>query len=511
MLAAFACLGVIAGSASANTYSVYTCAGPSGESLPNKAWTQERSSQSILSFFTFDSSCPGLSVTAVSPILGFGDNAGFDFVAPAGTSIAGYLVNRTVTVSYLSVGSKPAISAGLRRTVGGAETYAGECEAVVVNCSIANTPAQASGLNASALQLGVECVQSGSCGSLGINSARALLVSARVDLKDDSPPKLAITGGNLPAATGTAGTRDLDVAITDAGGGIRNYLLAIDGVNGKVTESGGACTDAYTQTVPCPLSKNASFKVDLAAAGPGSHNAVVYATDAAGNVSKLAPVKFSSGPIFTSNGTPFVTVPVVSTKAKVIEGRGGKAVSIRGSLKTREGAPIAGAVIDVTATSVGGSASGVAPLGFTRTTSKGAFKFKVKPKGARNITFSFRPSSSSQSTSAASMLLRQRLSLSARRSKARLRRGQKLKISGRLSGAAASAVGAPVTIQVRNGSRWQTVATVSAGKGGKYVWIHRFTKVTRPTLFTFRAAVKASGTWPWKSKTSSSVKVLVLG
>lgn len=503
---------MLAGTASAGTYSVYSCTGPSGESLPNYSWSERRSTPANIAVFSLDSTCPSLAVTAVGTILGPGENAGFAFDAPDGTTISGYYVRRSISITYLSVGSKPAMSAGLRRTVGGSDTYWGECETVVSSCVVANSGTQSAGLSASSLQLGVQCAQSSSCSNLGVSLAQSKMSSARVDLTDNVAPKLSLTGGTLPGAVGASGTRDLDVAITDVGGGIKSYWIAIDGVKGAVTNLGGSCAGVYTQRVPCPQSQQASFSVNLAKYGAGPHTAIVSAADAGGNVASLAPVVFNySGPVFTSNGTPSVTTPVVRTRAKTIEGRGGKAVSLRGSVKTSTGSPVAGALLDVTATSIGGAASGTVSLGTTKTGSKGTFKFRVKPKGARVIKFAFRPASSSEATASASTLLRQRLSLSAKRSKARLVRGQRLTISGRLSGAAASAAGAPVEIYVRNGRRWQKVAVVSASRSGRYAWKHRFTRVTRPTLFTFRAVVRADANWPWKSRVSRNVKVLVLG
>jgi hypothetical protein len=520
LLAAFAVSALLAGGASAGTYSVYSCAGPSGQSVPNLVWTQRRSVPSHTSAVTFGSSCPDLSVTATAgTALAAGEDAGYAFDAPAGTTISGYLIHRSVAVTYPASGTKPTLSAGLRRTVG-SETYWGECEAVVANCSIAASGTQSVGLSATSLQLGVECAQTGSsCAGAGISTLKATLIDSRVDLTDNNAPTLSATGGNLAGAT--SGTRTLDVAINDIGGGVKSYWLEIDGVKTGVTNLGGSCAGFFTQAVPCPSQQASSYTIDLSKYSPGPHTAVATATDAAGNVGTLAPVTFNvggiatgpgstGGPSFQANGTPAVTAPLIATSRKVVEGKGGRAVSLRGVLKTSTGAPIVGALLDVTATGIAG-VSGTASLGTTKTAKDGSFTFKVKPKGARNITFSFRPASTSASTASASTVVREKLGLSAKRSKARLIRGQELTISGRLTGAAAAAASANVEIDVLNGKKWQKIDVVSTGKGGAYKWKHRFTRVTRPTLFTFRAVVKPSGSWPWKSKTSSSVKVLVLG
>jgi hypothetical protein len=180
-------------------------------------------------------------------------------------------------------------------------------------------------------------------------------------------------------------------------------------------------------------------------------------------------------------------------------------------VKTSAGAPLDGAVIEVTATSAIGDASSASALGTAKTDRRGGFKFKVKPKGARIVTFTYRSSANPNQSASASTLVRQRLALSAAVSKRRLVRGQSLTLSGRLSGTAGAAAGAPVEIDVRNGAKWQKVDVVTATAGGRFAWRHRFTRVTRPTLFTFRAIVRAGATWPWKSKASRGVTVLVNG
>lgn len=519
LVAALIACAALAGGASAGTYSVYSCVGPSGESLPNFAWTQRRSVASHTAAFTFGSTCPDLSVTATpGTALAAGEDAGYAFDAPSGTTIAGYLIHRSVTVAYPTSGTKPTISAGLRRTVG-SETYWGECEAVVANCSIPAAGTQSVGLSASSLQLGVECLQGSGCAGTGIGTLKTSLLDSRVDLTDNSAPTISASGGTLSGAT--SGVHSLDVSINDVGGGVKSYWLAIDGVKSQVTNLIGSCSGTtYTQPVPCPNQQSPSFSVNLASYAPGPHTVVVTASDPAGNVGTAAPIGFNVGGItapgtnggtaFQSNGTPSVNAPLIATRKKLIEGKGGRAVSIRGVLKTSAGGPIVGASLDVTATGIAG-VSGTASLGTTKTAKDGSFTFKVKPKGARNITFSFRPASTSPSTASASTVVREKLGLSAKRSKAKLVRGQALTISGRLTGAAAAAKGAPIEIDVLNGKKWQSIDVVTAGKGGAYKWKHRFTRVTRPTLFTFRAVVKSSGTWPWKSKSSSSVKVLVLG
>lgn len=437
-----------------------------------------------------------------------GEEAGFAFSAPPGTKISGYLIRRSVNVTYAG-SARPALNAGLQRTTSGTDTYWGECAAVTTNCSIAASGTQSVGISASGLQLGVECAQGvTSCAGSGIGTLRASLIDARVDITDDSAPAVTVTGGTLSGASGVAGAHTLAAEILDIGGGVKSYWLEIDGVRKAIAISGGSCSvTAFRHPIPCPQDRAAGYTIDLADYAAGTHTAVIYALDAAGNVGTSAPVVFTvpGVPGIAANAAPAPPGAIVSVRKNLLNGKAGRAVVVRGALKSSSGAAIAGATLTVTASSIGVSGAATKPLGSTRTAKDGSFAFKVRPKGARRITFSYR------SVAFASAIVRQRLSLSARRSRAVLRRGRSLTISGRLKGTAGAASGAPVEIQVLNGKKWVKVAEVRARKSGRYKWKYRFKRVTRPTLFRFRAIVRSKPGWPWRSRSSKRLKVLVTG
>ncbi|MGH2960131.1 MAG: hypothetical protein ACRDKE_11050 [Solirubrobacterales bacterium] len=511
LLAALLACATLTSSASAANYSVYSCAGPSGETLPNNAWASRLSVPSHSAAFSFGGACTDLTVlTAPGTTLAVGEDAGYAFDAPAGTTISGYSIRRSVGIIYPTSGTKPALSSGLRRTVDGAETYWGECEAVTSDCTFNFRGTQSAGLSASGLQVGVECaVSSGSCAGTGINILRARLIDSRVDIADNNAPTLTLSGGTLPGASGWD-VHSLGVVASDVGGGVKSLSLAIDGQAVTTLNSAGSCTQPYTARIPCPASVPTSFSVDLAKYAIGAHSAVISATDAAGNVATLAPAKFTVGGV-SANGTPAVEYPALTTRKAVISVKSSKKVAVSGILRTTTGRAIGGATLEVSAASLGGAASASKVIGSVKTGADGGFTYKAKPNGALRITFTFRPASGAIGTAAASTTLRQAIALSARRSQARLRRGSSLTISGRLTGAGRAAAGTPVEIQVKNGKRWSTIDTVTAGKSGNYKWKYRFKRVTRPTLFTFRASVPSKPGWPWSSKTSTSVRVLVLG
>ncbi|MBJ7459307.1 MAG: carboxypeptidase regulatory-like domain-containing protein [Thermoleophilaceae bacterium] len=501
---------VMAGGASAGTYSVYSCEGPSGEVLGDEAWVPHLSNLAHFVSFSLGPQCSEYSVVAVSGLeLLAGENAGLRFDAPVGTTISGYSVRRSASVVFAPDGDHPALSVGLRRTVNSVSSYSGECEAVESDCEIAPSGTQSAGLTASQLQLGVECAQTSAvCASGGFTTLRTRLFDSRVDLKDLTAPVVALTGGTLPGAGGAPALRTLDVWATDIGGGIRNVTLSVDGAPVASRDSGGSCSTPYTKAAPCPLISSQNFSLDLGSMSVGTHSAVVTAVDAAGNLGTLAPITFTVGGV-DANGLPAGESPALTTLKPLISVRSTRKVSVAGVLRTSSGRAISGATLEVTATSVGAAAETSTRLGSVKTDADGAFAFKVKPNGALRITFTFRPSAGAQSIATASTTVRQKIALSARRSEAKLRRGAQLTVAGRLSGAGRAAAAVPVEIQVKNGRRWSRVALVQTDPRGSYKWRYRFKRVTRPTLFTFRAAVLAKPDWPWPGTASAPVQVLV--
>lgn len=80
------------------------------------------------------------------------------------------------------------------------------------------------------------------------------------------------------------------------------------------------------------------------------------------------------------------------------------------------------------------------------------------------------------------------LTLSFQLSKRRLKNGQVLRYSGRLTGT--NTARKFVDVQVRNGRRWQVVCSVQTGPNGFYACRHRFTRTKKRTRYVFRARVR---------------------
>ncbi len=508
LLAAF----LLAVSANAATYTVYSCKGPADEALPNEAWLQAVTHTEQAASFAFGLGCGDASVTAnPHSAYAFGDGAGLAFDAPPGTTIESYSVVRSASVTFPAGEAHPALSAGLR---GASGLYTGECDAVTSDCDTGSGEVSASGLTASNLRVGVECADEATgCAADVFTGLKATLHSAQVVLADNNAPTILSATGSLPGTSGYAGMRTLDVTATDVGGGVSSILFALDGGKPEVHNTGGSCSEPFTRRAPCPPGTATSFAVDLASLSAGLHSAVVTVVDAAGNSSSAGPVTFQvtsppTGPV-PSNGQPSVEQPLVGTDTPVIRTSSSKNVTVQGTLKAGDGTPIGGAVLEVTALDLGIYDAKAKSLGTITTAPNGSFSIIVKPIGARRISVLFKPYPSSIGTAVASTIVRENLKLKAKRSKSRVKAGGRFSISGQLQGAGAASSGAPVEIDVNIGGKWRAVGVVKANAKGRFKWKYRFVRVTRPTKFRFRAVVRGNKAWPWPTKASSQVKVLV--
>jgi hypothetical protein len=512
------------GSASAATYSVYSCVGPNSEPLPNSSWLTSVNDPSQTLDFAFGGNCGDLSVSAsTSRSYVNGDGAEYVFDAPAGTTISSYSLNRSVAVAFpVSTPPPSVVTAGVSET-SGATTTDFDCVKVSSSCGsrLAETFAR-SGLAASKLSVGVTCSSDENCATGSFSQLSTRLMDARVDVEDPTAPVIASVNGSLPDSSAAAGAQTVDVTATDVGGGVRMISLAIDGAFKQTSVAGGSCGQPYTLRAPCPSGLARTLSINTATLVNGVHTATLTATDAAGNLSSPYSFTFSvtsgglsggggggTGGTPPSNGSPAVEQPTVKSEKSVISSANGKSVVVEGTLTTAAGAPVAGAVLDVTSLDLGVFNAAAKSIGTTTTTSTGRFSVRVKPNGAQRISVLFKPYPASIGTAVTSAIVREDLELSVKRSKARVKPGGSLTLTGVLAGAGAAADDTPVEIDAKIGKTWRAVGVVETNSRGSYKWKYRFTRVKQATRFAFRAIVRKNKSWPWPTETAKSVTVLV--
>lgn len=517
MLAICALTLCCASSASAATYSVYSCEGPTGLPVANAAWSSAVENPSQSATMTFLSSCGNLGVSgSVSDSFTSGDGGAWNFAAPSGTTISSYKLTRSARVFFAGGIGSHNLRAGIREMPAGPAVYR-DCSLSSIDCEVPSSVVERGGLALSSLSVGVSCAQSGGCPPGSFTQLNASLAKARVDLEDSTAPQITGVGGTLPNSSSAAAITTLLVNTSDVGGGVARTELSIDGGPWSTISSGGNCAQPYLVRRPCPLTAQTTFAVDTSSFSAGTHIGIVRTFDAADNGSSQAGFVFTvasggaggGGELTPSNGTPAVLKPVVRTDKSVIQTAGSGSVRVQGRLSTEAGEPISGAVLQVSALDLAVFGSQERSLGEVTTTANGQFSVSVRPNGARRISVSFKPAPEAVGTAVASAVVRQALSLSVKASKQRVKPRGNLTLSGKLSGAGAARSGAPVEIDVKINGRWRAVGVVETGRAGGYRWRYRFARVTQPTRFIFRAQVRSNKAWPWSTKKSRIVKVLV--
>lgn len=532
LLAAIACAAIavlpIAG-ASAAEYTVITCAGQpagvggwgafTGGSFP--AATGENCGSAggamVATLRGNTSSAPG--------------NAGWQTFAPAGTTIAGATLYRSVTINggsyydYIARGVTPAAAA----TYPTIETCSGSapCKALSAKPSVSWRAPRG---DVNRIQIYVQCAPpSGTANCAQINNAIAATERiTRVDLalSDTSVP--AITAGPsssmFDSPTPVSGVQTITASFQDAGGGIAATGIQVDGqVNSEQPVSNSTCRPPYRTMTPCPASVATRLQFNPAGVPDGPHQIRVYAKDATGaNVgfSKTFTVTTSArGAVNGTNGSDQVKLTVRARKvvkagrrapaarsSTVTVGYGHKAV-VSGSLHNAAGQPVVGARLSVqSAVDRGVPQYASIPVDVV-TSSTGSYKFVVPPGPSRRVRIAYFARALDTSPAAQGdgrMKVTTRVSAHAvHRS---VRAGSRARFRGRIAGRYRPP-GVRVELQGRRGRHsWVTLSTADSRPDGTYSVSYRFTGRARGR-YVFRIRVRHYARFPYFLGYSSTVNV----
>lgn len=540
--------------AEAGTYDVWSCRGPEWEPVETGAW--ERSAIDPASGATllapaslrFRDTCAqeggSLSVALAQDQPLHSSIAGLlTFRAPADAQIVGYELSRSLRVGSPPLLALAGYSATRTETAGGAPTTVESCATPACRSIGAPEPFALENVvtgplepaDEIALRVRVSCPVLELCLDLPPgDAARADLYRSRVTLEDSTPPDdPALSGPLVEGDSGSSGRATLVVASGDRGAGVEAISLEVDGEEWQTVRAGGlasTCRLPYTDPRPCPRTVEQAFEIDTGALAAGDHEASGAVVDAAGNRAEWSPVAFRvegapsaeplrhtpppSPPVPASpagNGVPAVERPRLRlAQPTAPRARPGRPVKLRGALETRDGQPIAGARLAVETLQLGVRGG---PLAERRaevvTDAGGRFAVELRARGAQRVLVEFHPRPAARATARAAGMVRTRLALSVSRSERLLVKGRRLTLRGRLRGAGPSARGALVQIQAIVNGRWAPVGTARARADGAYAWRYRFVRLSRDTIFSFRAVVDRVPGWPWPPERSRRVIVLV--
>jgi hypothetical protein len=500
--------------ASAAPYTVWSCQGPAGEPQPGTAWVAGASGPGA----SASSDCAGGMGAGVPAGQGNARSAGtLTFAAPPGTRVTEYELARTLRATvgglfptgYAASVSSIDASGTLGPACGGGGPFAS-------TCTVGDPALTATGVSFGGIVISAGCAQD-SCPS-STPSAQATLTRSRVVLEDTQVPTSGSVGGTIKDEDRVA--RSVVVTGFDVGGGVRSITGNVDGGRSATVAGDGTCREPFVLPQPCPSSRATTFGVDTGPLRRGDHVVSGTIVDAAGNTSAWGPVPFVVAEDGSEDPGPApagsVAIPVSSadtppgaTARLTFRGSTTKEGLRRpsGYLRTLGGAPLAGVTVRLSRTQTGAAAPKTVVLPTVRSGRDGRFTAPTLPEGAWTVAGAADVSSG---TVTGSIRLRTGLRLSATPSPTRLRTGDLMVLTGRLRGAGPAKAGVRVRIQTIVKGKYVTVAAVRTTSSGRWQWRHRFTKVTRPTLFSFRAQVPGEGdTWPWKPVTRRAESVLV--
>jgi hypothetical protein len=343
--------------ASADTYTVFSCKGPTG--VPNGApgWAPAATGVGHAV-----NACP-----SAGPLSAFID------VDPVGTASATWRFNAPTDTRIVRFAAQRRTSGVTTTLLSKDASYVLETDAANLEvCDISVTsscksdltdPIDKQGVDAGFVRFRVLCTNTGDhCP----DPLRADFDTMQIGLKDALAP--AVSGVNVIDSGDRSGVLTVGFSASDRGGGVYRAVVSVDGkpVAGQLL-GGADCTDAnpsdadpyeFLVPVPCPAAvSGAVVKVDAKSLARGPHGVEIAVEDAAGNsTSVFGPVQFPRINAETAPSTPAALRALLhgrlrvwfdKSKTKRFTSTYGRRVVIRGRLRDLRGHGIQGARIDV--------------------------------------------------------------------------------------------------------------------------------------------------------------------
>jgi hypothetical protein len=347
-----------AATASADTYSVFSCKGPTG--VPNAAagWAALPVPSGV---GHVANSCP-----AAGPLSAWVDTAptgdakaAWRFDAPVDTRIVRFAAQRsTIGVSAAPPSQAKDVSYVLETDNASLET----CDVSLNSSCTADLtdPIDKQGLDGGWIRFSVLCT--------GLSCTRPLRAdfnAIQVGLKDAFAP--AVSGVKVIDNGDTSGILTVGYSASDRGGGVYRAVVNVDGKPSAVQPLGGPdCADAnpadadpyqFLVPVPCPAAVNGAVtKINFRSLPAGPHAIEIAVEDAAGNSTSVFATQFPKLNAENAPSTPAGVKRLLNAKLKVwfvknrtkkFTSRYGQRVVTRGRLLDSAGKPVRGARIDV--------------------------------------------------------------------------------------------------------------------------------------------------------------------
>ncbi len=365
------------------------------------------------------------------------------------------------------------------------------------------------------------------------------VLTARFDVRDESPPAGGLLGSGTDAQT-WSGVMRFNVNAADVGGGVFDAVVEADGADAAsfpLADPSGSCRDIgprsevneFAAAEPCPLRiDNGSLDIDTAKLPQGQHTMRVLLEDAAGNrtpifgpvvrtIAASRAIGPGSDPALrgTANGDGASDRATLNAHwgkrghRTWLVSRFGRTHVVRGRLRTQDGAPIANAAIDVVSKTTANNAHELGKRGGPRTRNDGSW-YLVLPRrvSSRDVTFRYRSHvNDTIPTATATVRLRVRAGLRLTIHPRAARRGQLIRFNGRLLGAPLPRGGKQIVLMARaSRGSWVRFNVVRSGRKGRFHATYRFQQ-PGTARYRFRALSLAEAAYPYLAGGSNVVFV----
>jgi hypothetical protein len=367
----------------------------------------------------------------------------------------------------------------------------------------------------------------------GVFSAEAELSSAQILLSTNAVPAASGLGGSLLNSTVTGRAALTFTATDSAGPGIYQVRVKVNGEQVLAETpnlNAGKCVStatsegarAFNYAQPCPTETPVHAEINTAGLADGTHALTVELEDAAGDLATvysgtLTTANHPVSPILITptvdrgalNGNPASESAILTLATKqprtFTRTQARSALTLTGRLTDPAGAPITGALLQVTQQVVGSATPSA--IASTTTSSTGAWMLKV-PKGPSRLLTVAYYSHLVDTVPAAALAFHERVkaavSLTAPR---RVRDEELFAFTGHLAGGHIPSGGESIQMELKWDGRWRTIEVLPTTSGGRWTYMYVFT--APPGAYRFRAVALPNGSYPFLSSKSYEVTIRV--
>jgi hypothetical protein len=556
---------LLASSASADEYHVYSCRTPGGEVAPTDGWSGsvsgEFAHEADKDVATWTFTPPSGDQIAQATLWRAGDAEG------GGSSSSSYLF----WLAGPQNGGYKTPEAFNECVAFGGCTEVGKFGVPLDPENKVVVPSSNLGSGSAHLYLNASCESASpgtSCPSGGGDesgyAAVVDLYGADIVLRQAATPTVTAVGGGLAEDSTVTGTTDVSFHASDPGAGVYAVAFQVDGgalqIRALTTEDAhcaplgqdGEGRLEFGYLHPCPASLSSDVQFDTTALSNGSHTIRVLVEDAAGNYEQvvqrqvtvanassggsgggsadggagsvsgpasgggLAGLGASASTLAQGPGSPngvgastqaTLTARWQSTTRTTLTVGYGRAQRITGRLTASSGAPIAGAQIDATVTAAyQGARSTVLPS--QRTGSDGRFTLLVPAASSCTVGLAYRATLGAPAPVAKRALtLNVHTGLSLRITPRTASVGRTITFTGLLRGGPIPAGGKQLVLEARSqGSGWVQFRVVRTDYHGHFHATYRF-RLPGPVRYQFRAVSGYEADFPFTAGTSNVVAV----